>query len=208
METASRYIRKKYRIGLWGLGFIKLGEINILKKGVVDDHTETEIVTIKTSIDSQFEHYKQLTSVIAILALIFTMIFTSINTQINFNMKPIDWVYNANKELNNEFNKDLAIDDKKANLKEQTNQLTTEYFKVMKGASRALYTNIYFIALVLILLIYIYFGRFRWIVLVKNVIEEALKEKKRENDEAEKSREEMELKINRRNDLRKQKLLK
>ncbi|AIQ35981.1 hypothetical protein R50345_15960 [Paenibacillus sp. FSL R5-0345] len=57
IETASRYIRKKYHVGLMGLGFFKLVEIKKMKDSIVDDHTESEIVTIKTSIDAQFEHF-------------------------------------------------------------------------------------------------------------------------------------------------------
>ncbi|MEK5024535.1 hypothetical protein [Paenibacillus sp. FSL M7-1046] len=201
IETASKYIRKKYRVGVWGLGIPKLGDINKLKSDLVNDHSESEIITIKASIDTQFEHYKQLTSIIAILALIFTMIFTSINTQINFTMKPMDWIYNANQELNKELNENLKPDERTENLIKQTNEMASEYLKVTKAAFNALQMNIYIIAIFLILIIYTYFGRFRWIVLVKNVIEEALKEKKRDKDE-------LERKVKIRDELRKQRLIK
>ncbi|MEK3717411.1 hypothetical protein [Paenibacillus sp. FSL R7-0333] len=201
METASKYIRKKYSIGFWGLGILKLGDINKLRSDLVKDHTESEIISIKASIDTQFEHYKQLTSIITILALIFTMIFTSINTQINFTMKPMDWIYNANQELNKDLNKNMKPDERTGNLIKQTNEMAAEYFKVTKAAFNALQMNIYFIAIFLILIIYTYFGRFRWIVLVKNILEEALKEKKREKDEDER-------KGKNRNNLRMQRLMK
>lgn len=201
IETASKYIRKKYRLGVWGLGIAKLGDINKLKSNLVNDHSESEIITIKASIDTQFEHYKQLTSIIAILALIFTMIFTSINTHINFTMKPMDWIYNANQELNKELNKNLKPDERTESLIKQTNEMASEYFKVTKAAFNALQMNIYIIAIFLILIIYTYFGRFRWIVLVKNVIEEALEEKRRDKDEKER-------KVKNRDELRKQRLLK
>ncbi|MEK5034940.1 hypothetical protein MKY96_26145 [Paenibacillus sp. FSL R7-0302] len=201
IETASKYIRKKYRLGVWGVGIPKLGDINKLKSNLVNDHSESEIITIKASIDTQFEHYKQLTSIIAILALIFTMIFTSINTQINFTMKPMDWIYNANQELNKELNENLKPDERTENLIKQTNEMASEYFKVTKAAFNALQMNIYIIAIFLILIIYTYFGRFRWIVLVKNVIEQALKEKRREKDE-------LECNGKIRDELRKQRLIK
>ncbi|MNY65986.1 hypothetical protein D3C86_2033440 [compost metagenome] len=79
--------------------------------------------------------------------------------------------------------------------------MASEYFKVTKAAFNALQMNIYIIAIFLILIIYTYFGRFRWIVLVKNVIEEAMKEKKREKDE-------LERKVKIRDELRKQRLIK
>ncbi|MFC3746573.1 hypothetical protein [Paenibacillus sp. GCM10012306] len=183
IDTASRYIRKKYHVGSMGIGFFKLDEINKLKDRMVDDHSESEIVTIKTSIDAQFEHYKQLTSIIAILALIFTMIFTTINAQISYTMKPIDWIYNLNQAVNTESLKGLKLDEITTKLTEQTNQMTTEYLGVIKAASQALQMNIFTIGIFLFVLIYIYFGRFRWIVLVKNVTEEALKEKKRQAEE-------------------------
>lgn len=188
-------------MGVWGVGIPKLGDINKLKSNLVNDHSESEIITIKASIDTQFEHYKQLTSIIAILALIFTMIFTSINTQINFTMKPMDWIYNANQELNKELNENLKPDERTENLIKQTNEMASEYFKVTKAAFNALQMNIYIIAIFLILIIYTYFGRFRWIVLVKNVIEQALKEKRREKDE-------LECNGKIRDELRKQRLIK
>ncbi|AIQ35982.1 hypothetical protein R50345_15965 [Paenibacillus sp. FSL R5-0345] len=123
-------------------------------------------------------------------------------------MKPIDWIYNLNQALNNETVKGMKFDEKTTKLTEQTNQMTTEYLGLLKASSHALQVNIYTIAIFLFLLIYIYFGRFRWIVLVKNIIEEALKEKKRQTEEITKVQIKREADIKFRIEVRNQRLMK
>ncbi|UHA72701.1 hypothetical protein [Paenibacillus sp. 481] len=73
-DMASKYIRIKYGIKGFGFGAIPLGKIETVKDHLIQDYTERELRTIKTSVNSQFEQYKQLNLIIVVIIFFLTTV--------------------------------------------------------------------------------------------------------------------------------------
>lgn len=160
-SSASRFIRKNYKVG--SIGLLKLGEMKDVKKGLIYSLSLSDIRNLKASINAQLELYKQVSVIVSVAVFIMTALLTFLKSSTKAYG---DYLISSNG------GKDPDMQYYIAN---QVNSM--DYISIL-----ILYT-------IILILVMLYFSRFKTIASLKYIIDEAYEEKKNIEEKKGKRRE-------------------
>jgi hypothetical protein len=155
-SKASVYLRKRYKLGWFAFGNINLGTLYKIKDDLIKNHDKSQLRSIKASINSQVELYKQANLILPILVLIFTVSFSLATSFTSLAAKSLDLFP---KDKNN------YVD------------VMNAYNKGIKDAFNINSYNLICISLFMTVGLYLYLERYKRITLLNNTVIEALEEK-------------------------------